>query len=516
MLQTMVSLVDPQRTFHVKVHDALADIVVSALSAEPVTFEELRAALHRFVDPSVVDLCFAGPRDGIASEKTAGGHVLVDLTAELLLLDTPMGEMPRVGTVQACDAHTLIDLWLPYRIPDDWEVVETLGQWEAQAPARRTAVQDNRYQDHRAVLYGQLARALIKIWMGLEEGEDEPTQRAQATWLLSPRPDLRNRTPREILLAKHAFIEGDVQDQGETWRLRGVCPPGLSPTAHAYRFGGFGPHEVILYHEMVMYLLIECERRLRPRSVGEVEPHVRHLEQLQQEWLHQPQHALYDQSPAALIARERARLPAVVPKSHAAAHDDCPLCRMMYESGQPLIWQLDTFSLDHTFATSLCATREEWELAQQMWAAVRDQDDTCGGGPLPASLADLPRDAVWQHSHTNMRCFQDMPPREACAVMLFSIGGHMGELMQDLKEKPDGSDFIRQLHQRFDDLRVAVKDDEETWLLRSCANAFTELLHDVQQHRPDLHAKCADLEEKLDFLCRRYQEYSDEDLETAF
>ncbi len=90
----------------------------------------------------------------------------------------------------------------------------------------------------------------------------------QDWWLLTPREDLRGKTPRDVLLAKRRFVDGDVQDQGETWSLLGRCPPGLPTRSHAYRYGGFGTHEIILYHELVAVLLREIERRVGAASAG--------------------------------------------------------------------------------------------------------------------------------------------------------------------------------------------------------------------------------------------------------
>ena len=50
---------DAERTIHVQVHDGLVDLTLAALSAEPVTIDELRVAMGRYMDPEVVDFYFA-------------------------------------------------------------------------------------------------------------------------------------------------------------------------------------------------------------------------------------------------------------------------------------------------------------------------------------------------------------------------------------------------------------------------------------------------------------------------
>ncbi len=369
--------------------------------------------------------------------------------------------------------------------------------------------------DPRALLYGALAACLVHRWIEKAAESEEPTLEIQDWWLLTPREDLGNKSPREMLLAKREFIDGDIQDQGQTWTMTGRCPPGLAPASYAYRCGGFGSHEIILYHELVAYLLMHCERRMRPGREVDVAVETRHLEQLQQEWLHQPQEELYDQSPAALIARERSRLPAVVPKGHTGEHDDCPICRMMFDSGQPMIWQLDNFMLEHRFATSFFADRSEWEQAQREWEEMNRDWEQQASQPQEKQGASSDDQRVWQRSHTNMHFFEEMPPLEACGVMMFSIGGHLAELVQDLKPTENATEVIQLLHERFDDLRGVLKEQEDVWMIQSAVGAFVESLNEVSTLRNDLTAKCADLEDKLEFLCRRYQEHFGQDLEAA-
>jgi hypothetical protein len=503
----MLSVVDAKRTIHVDVHNALADVAMAALAAEPVTIDELHSAMTRFVKAGVVAEAMQPICDGIATRRSDGGHVIIDMTAKLLIADTPCPSFPRIGNVQSCDTITTLDLWLPYRIPDDWLMLSEASDWEETAVRRRSELAGSWHRDHRQVLYGRLPRWLVEQWQQRAERLEEPIPQLQESWLLTPRNDLCGKTPRDILLAKHKYIDSDVQDQGESWGITGNSPPGLAPSSHAYRFGGFGSHEVILYHEMTTYLLLECERRLGSASDVDLEKEVRHLEQLQQEWLHQPHETLYDQSPAAIIARERARLPSVVPKGHSDEHDDCPLCRMMFESGQPMIWQLDSFALNRSFATSLFETYDEWQAEHEMWDAMCEEIDESASDALPGDRSRSDEARVWRFSHTNMDSLAEMPPLEACAVMVFSIGGHMGELIEDLKN--GHVELCRELHQQFEDLRMVFKEQQEVWMLKSAIGSFALVLQDVAQQRSDLAAKCADLEDKLDYFGQRYEEHFD-------
>ncbi len=515
MLQTMVSVIDTQRTIHMQVHDGLADIALAALSAEPETIDELRAAMGRYVDQAVADDVLEQAEQGLASRTVEGGHLILDLTARLIVNTMPITEVIRVGNVQACDQFTTLEDWLPYCLPDDWEVVTDASQWQDRASARRRQRAAISPIDDRQVLYGKLATCLVQHWHDTVSELEDPVSKTQDWWLLTPRADLGGRTPREILLARRKLIDADVQDQGQIWMTTGRCPPALSPRTHAYRFGGFGSHEIILYHELTTRLLLQCEQRIRPGSEVDLRAEIRRLEQCQQEWLHQPHQSLYDQSPAAMIARERSRLPAVVPAGHSEEHDDCPICRMMFESGQPMFWQLDNLALDSRFAISLHDSYEAWQEAQAAWTDLDQQWQRRAEKLLACDeRADEPP-RVWQHSHTNMKFFEGMPPLEACNVMLFSLGGHLGELIEDLKAAGAPRDIIRLLHERFDDLRLVLKEQGELWKLQTAICSFSESLQEIIALRGDLHAKCADLEDKLDFFSRRYQEHFGQDLEAT-
>ncbi|MHB8863821.1 MAG: hypothetical protein ACYC6N_15570 [Pirellulaceae bacterium] len=516
MLQTMVSLVDVERTIHVQVHEGLVDIALAALSAEPVTIDELRAAMARYVEPDVVEHFFDQAGEGLASRSTEGGHLIIDFTACLVANSTCVPELPRLGNVLSCDQQTTLDLWLPYRIPEQWQLIADTRRWQEVAERRRPQFADRAPCDAREVLYAKLPAALLDRFLetrGLASGSAEAIH---DWWLLTPREDLTGQSPRDVLLARHQAVDGDVQDQAEIWSLLGRCPPGLSARSHAYRRGGFGTHEIVLYHELASILLreIECRVGVQPEVDRSLE--ICHLEQLQQEWLHQPQTELYDQSPAALIARERARLPAVIPKGHEHLDHDCPLCRMMADSDQPMIWQLDSYPLEARFATSFCKSRAEWERRQH------ESDDvevarTCA--PIaatcaPGNHADDKR--IWSNSFTNMEGLSEMPDWASVNVMLFAIGGHLAEVVQDLRRAPDTEKLVQLLHVRFDDMRVCVREQRDLMVLQSSIAEFIDALQSVWQAHDELGEKCMDLEKKLDFLQYRYARHLDRDLETPY
>ena len=92
----------------------------------------------------------------------------------------------------------------------------------------------------------------------------------------------------------------------------------------------------------------------------------------------------------------------------------------------------------------------------------------------------------------------------------------MAELVQDLRGSDDTAELIQELHIRFDELRVVVKEQRELISVRSTIGQFAALLDDVARTYDALGLKCADLESKLDFLEKRYARHLGQDLEATY
>ena len=79
----------------------------------------------------------------------------------------------------------------------------------------------------------------------------------------------------------------------------------------------------------------------------------------------------------------------------------------------------------------------------------------------------------------------------------------MAELIQDLAKVGDLNHLISDLHHRFDDLRVKLKEDE-TWIIATLVEDFAETLDEIADIQESLLPKCEDLKDKLDFLYEQY------------
>lgn len=385
MSEVQLVIYDRERGIGGHLHGGEVERVVAALAAEPETIGELEAALTRFVGPERSPLRGMGRECRL--EPWDAGLVVIDLAARLIahensytsfaldgevLYRGPMGDdlgLPWPGDATLDDAPPDDnesqagddEVWIPYRLPQDWLFVSPLDGWESLAARRRKEREATPPLDARRVLYGELAKFVAGEC--LAAAADETAATIHARWLSTPRDDLRGAPPREVLLALKNFIDMDLQWRAYQWSFTGFCPPGLSPDAPAYEFGGFGTHEIVLYYELVRHLLeIGLEKRLK----GDVENLAAEIERNQREWLYESQIDMSGMSPHLVIGYERARLP-VTMGHHHVLDDDCEICRMMAELPGPTFWHLDGCNMDDEFVFSFHATQEDWDAERREW-----------------------------------------------------------------------------------------------------------------------------------------------------
>ncbi len=520
MQEISVTIVDVDSTIHVVVHEGLADVMIGSLAAEPDTAHELQIAMGRFVDPLLARETMerasnrsAAPYD-LGDPTHDGGRLLISLPSRLLVNATTTLEIPRIGSVPRCSSRGRLDGWLPYRLPDEWHLVTDVGTWQALDEERRTERERRTALDVRQVLYGGLAAALVDYGLEslMEPKSDGPRdsviQEIQARWLLTERTDLQQATARHMLLRDRAFIDGDIEDMAQIWMRQGRCPPPLPRSSAAYRRGGFGSKEIILYHELTAYLLGQLQQLLdqsmtvRPASFADS------LARRQQEWLHLPQERLFGESPAAVVARERSRLPARVPSTEACLDDDCPVCRMMADDDLPVLWHLEQGALERHFATSFFPSQREWDV----WNSGDrpENPNGCEFGRLSINQdSTVQQSLIWNDTYTNMSAVAEMTPQQAVAVLAFGLGSHLAELVQDLQAEPRyarGSDsWVEPLHDHFDQLRHEVRQRATSSTVERAADLLIDHLATVAQTFSTLQAKCRDLAEKVEAMVECYR-----------
>lgn len=521
MSELRLNIIDACDAINGTVHGAVADAVIAALSAEPETIAELEGALERYKKQLDDRRPFGSFNAAENFEPWDAGLVIVDLASRIVAADSSYSALQAQGEIQYHDGSQTTDVWLPYRVPDDWLFIIrehrhlgcSLGaEYLAHRDRRRVERASSPAMDTREILYGSAmlefivsacvdaqvnrdysvcvhasenpsqtrqstllqssildAQSSISLCgsaelsgfadlggfvdldgfanlggfaepSGFARNESDPqfesSQSIHSRWLMTRRGDLGGKSPREVLLEKLDFIDVDLQHRALQWSLLGEGPPPLSRDSFAYRFGGFGTHEYVVYYYLIRYLLTECLERLgnpqseirNPKSSGSQssildsqssssvgglaelgdfarnanvpQSEIRNpqslkawLEQLKAVWLNEPQDDFDGRIPGALIESERRRIPMVMNAKQMMIDENCDVCRLMAgEKGEdfgPGFWHLDGSGMDQEFEFSTYGTREEWEAEQRSWREFNKEFDRKWAAEHVASREDI-------------------------------------------------------------------------------------------------------------------------------
>jgi len=360
-----------------------------------------------------------------------------------------------------------------------------------------------------------------KTWPGQERSASpfyDTLKQIHAAWLLTPRDDLGGACPREIALDRRAHLMCDLQSRCEQWSLLGACPSGLEKSSHAFRYGGFGTHELVKYDDLVRELLWSCWEQLielaqspkvghRPESFTDgdfLTTEVPRLERLREAWLDAPDPECHGRTPRAIIDRERARLPESMSGHDAMIDPDCPCCQMMGEMSGPWFWHLDGSGMDDEFAFDLYrGTREECEEEQRDWEEHARRFDAEWSDRKRLGVTDsMSRDdgsaAIWSRSVT-VGDTADVP----LGTRVFGVGCHLAELIVGLRAgtdrestPPETQRQIDQLNRDFGNLRELLQTSDWSLaeaLIDPVLDRFTETLAVVATARADLAPQCESL-----------------------
>lgn len=420
------------------IHGSSADRAIAALSADPTTLDELERAFGRFEEPSKGFRPLSNLRRGSCDTPYDAGLVVIDLIARLIVVESTYSSPSRRGSVDYHNGQCCTNSHLRYHLADDWLICRDRETWRTVSEKRRKERTKEPLRDARIVFYGramvefvvqetfaafarreEIAADVRSEWADpsrhclavdsdrlaedvdarqLTEEEILPKtpsgsesdsclyhdaiSQIHANWMLTPREDLGGFSPREIALSQQNHISLDLQDRGEQWSVLGFCPPSLEVSSQAFRYGGFGTHELVEYYELVRELLWSCWERLTEMAdspefasrmatftVGDfLTDEVPRLERFRENWLDGPDLEFHGRTPRSIIENERARIPEVVSGKDAMVDADCPCCQMLADMPGPMFWHLDGCNMDYDFAFDMeFRTREEWEAEQLRW-----------------------------------------------------------------------------------------------------------------------------------------------------
>jgi hypothetical protein len=378
MSEVKLNIIDAQNILTGTIHGSIADRCVAALSAEPETIAELEAALGRYIKTREGERHFACFRSSseIDSDPWDAGLLIIDLASRILAAESTYSAPQPEGEVTYHDGRQATEISIRYCLPDDWLFVNSVDAY-CWSRARRRQQRETRLPfDTRAVLYGRaLLEFIVESGLGhhassseLQKDDEESRQALRqeitaihASWLMTPRDDLRGQSPREVLLEKQHLIDCDIDSRAFQWTFVGEGPPCLAPDSFAYRFAGFGTHEWVVYYDLVRHLLwrakeLDCEDRNAAMN---------RLEQIKTDWLETGAGEYEGKVPAVIINNERKRLPQAMSAAELMIDEDCECCRMLARDAEmgfgPGFWHLDGSNMEDEFAFSTCLTHEEWE-----------------------------------------------------------------------------------------------------------------------------------------------------------
>ena len=389
MSEIRLNLVDSQTILTGTIHGSIGDSCVAALSAEPETISELVAALERFEkDPPSLQSFFSEFAE-IDDRPYDAGILVIDLAARIVACESTYSLPGPQGHVNYHNGQCGTDIPIFYRVPEDWIFVTEVEEYKFLRTDRREQRANRPPFDAREILYGlpllkflatnvRYASACPQPANAPTNADDDvvaisPIGQIHAQWLLTPRYDLQGQSPRDVLLAKRNFISSDLESRALQWSMLLEGPPCLSRDSFAYRFAGFGPHEWVLYYDMIRYLL-RSTIPPHPDLDLDVGPLVKHLESLKGAWLNEPNTELEGRIPAIIIDNERRRLPEAMGGRSMVVDEDCPLCKMMgdeCEAGTEVcFWHLDGCNMEDHFAFSSFLTEEEYledKIKLELW-----------------------------------------------------------------------------------------------------------------------------------------------------
>jgi len=503
--------------------------------------EELELATERFKSHIPTWRFFTNLSPGLCAEPYDAGLVVIDLVARLVVVDSTYSSAGREGIVWYHDGRCCTKTVLRYHLAEDWHLASDSNHWEYLAEERRRTRAAKPILDARPVFYGRpmvefVGRECFAAFEALtpedrlaEEQNRSPfydtIKQIHAAWMLTPRDDLGGACPRAIAFDRHDHIMRDLSDRCDHWSRLGECPRGLPESSHAFQYGGFGTHELVMYYDLVRHLLWSCWDRLTERSqspavglrpefftVGDfLTTEVPRLESVREAWLDTPDHEFHRRTPRSIIARERARLPEVVSGHDAMIDPDCPCCQMLSEMPGPTFWHFDGSSMDDEFAFDIQGrTLEEWEEERRAWDEFGKRFDAAWaererlGVTDPTPRVDGPS-AIWSRSFS-VKDSADVP----LGIRVFGVGCRLAELIVGLRAgadretaPPEAQRHMDQLNRDFGNLRELLHSSDSSLadaLIDPVLQRFTDTLDAVATDRTDLALQCESLTDELQKL----------------
>jgi hypothetical protein len=552
MTKINVIVSDADQSWHARIDQAWACALIASLSADPTNLGELHAATQRFLHPRYHQTLFrsavAAPTVCMHSSDGAPVECAIDLAARMMFV--PWDQAHEPIPVRYVDLPGTRDAWLEYDLHPSWQFHSDLSNWAEVVAQRRSEFASAGVTDWRATLYGtplitHLVTALRRRSSGPEvtggpyvqslvKAPDSPRgpcawddeqplfdeepwrsllREVHADWLLTCPADWSGISIRDALYRDRRHLDRDLCHREAQWSMLGWCPPGLRETDTAFRYGGCGVHEVILYYDLVRSLAETYLKRCLSRSVElpTAQEDIDWLSQQRDVWLTTPQaDDLLGKCPREVIDTERKRIPMRISPEQAIVDCECPVCRLMAgDDQQPIFWHLDGYDQDQDYPFDWHSDDDEIldrnagslseRLASHDGSVATDDDfDRSGfrgfadrsGSPFPPIGAN-PSDNIWQRVYVG-----GMPGKVPPEVDLFAVAACTGELIQDVRDRDGSQQLVDELNRQVDNFGAAFREPG-TPLLTAVAHRFCEMLDQIETSHPELGPKVQDLQTRL-------------------
>ena len=361
MSEIRVNIIDNFRTISGDIHGSLGDLLVAALMSQPESIEELENAVDRFISRESDWKFFRSFRNHENFEPWDAGLLIIDLSAKVIMADSTYSYYFTDGTIGMKDRDDE-EFPLRYCLSPEWQHTRSIPEFLS--AKTRSSERAKKYPlfDARAILFGQpLFEYIAAQYSKYKDSDDEDLfVNIHAEWLMTPRDDLRGKTPREVMLEKSEYIGADLHSRNLQWSFTGYEPPPLAKDSNAYKFAGFGRHEFIMHYDLFRELLCQCfdGAITDPATLG----------QIADEWLNSPQNDLSGRVPADIIEAERQRRNLTMTVRECVIDDDCPMCQMTAVDyiDTPMFLFFDGSNMEYDrFEFSFDTDREEWEAEQR-------------------------------------------------------------------------------------------------------------------------------------------------------
>ncbi len=546
--------------------------LVALASEDPACWDDMEAAWPRYRSPAVPEFI-----SGMAIERVElavalqavscdGAWVVIDLAQKRVVAgpDSPMAG--RDVELDIVDGGSRLNrCTLGVHLPPWWEYHENADSRFAFS-TRETQIVVSTCK--RQVLYGEpllrdLAERMLRRFAARSANDSsvledlrsryDMTVGVHRDWLMTPRPDLGGKTPREQLHGAHRWLEQIVSTQ-QTRCVQGNVLFALPSDITGYETAPMDFVELVIYFDLCRELIsagwIWCRnvglRLDKGTSRIPLEAHrrlVEFLRDIQSQWMHEPDED--GLSPAYIIECSRGRVPcgsgieilgleAQRGERHVG-NCDCPICNLMADNAfGPSFIVFDGYhlELDDEFAFSAHETREDWEAEQgddsELGIDLLDNSRNQGShsSPFKELSANKKDDDDFDVEHQDMLSALERavelvqanglvgvamaaaPEDEFAPVWSNSMGsdplpgnpqGHLkfafllAEIISLLQSAAMGREEIQQLNERF----TRFRQSGEAGLVTS-SHRLSEALEGCAEQFPQLISRVADFQSKLD------------------